>query len=190
MLKTIESKNSEQYIKELSRKNNEPEWLLNKRLGAYNIFKSMPMPNFIYGLNINMNIELDLDLIDVSKAAKSNLKIINNARKSSISGTKSVGNEKIIIEDFNGMLKNHESILRDKLMSIVDANEKFTAFHNAFLDNLTFVYVPKNTVAKEPIELASVVGSNAVFDHLIVLVEDNSKVTLVEDSKSNNEEYN
>ena len=173
MLKTMEFKNSEQYVRSLSSANNEPEWMLNKRLAAYNIFKEKPMPNFIYGLNINMNIDLDLDNIDVQNLGNSNLKIKNS-------------NDNIIIENFEGMLKNHEDILKEKFMSIVQGNEKFTAFHHAFLNNLTFVYVPKNIEVKEPIELSSTVGSDVIFDHLIVLAEDNTKFTLVENSKSNN----
>ena len=172
MLKTMESKNSEQYIKDLSRQNNEPEWMLNKRLVAYHIFKEKPMPDFIYGLNIQMNIDLNLDDIGINNSGNSNIIIKGN-------------NKNIIIENFNAALKNHESILKEKFMSIANANEKFTSFHNAFFNNLTFVYIPKNTEVKEPIELSSTINSNVVFDHLIVLVEDNSKVTLVEDSKSN-----
>ena len=169
----MEFKNSEQYVRALSSANNEPEWMLNKRLAAYNIFKEKPMPNFIYGLNINMNIDLDLDNIDVQNLGNSNLKIKNS-------------NDNIIIENFEGMLKNHEDILKEKFMSIVQGNEKFTAFHHAFLNNLTFVYVPKNIEVEEPIELSSTVGSDVIFDHLIVLAEDNTKFTLVENSKSNN----
>ena len=169
----MEFKNSEQYVRSLSSANNEPEWMLNKRLAAYNIFKEKPMPNFIYGLNINMNIDLDLDNIDVQNLGNSNLKIKNS-------------NDNIIIENFEGMLKNHEDILKEKFMSIVQGNEKFTAFHHAFMNNLTFVYVPKNIEVEEPIELSSTVGSDVIFDHLIVLAEDNTKFTLVENSKSNN----
>src|SRR3989338_9335405 len=177
MLKTMESKNSEQYITDLSSANNEPEWMLRKRLAAYHIFKEKPMPDFIYGLNIQMNIDLDLDEIGINNSGNSNITIKGN-------------NKNVIIENFNDELKNHESILKEKLMSIADANEKFTSFHNAFLNNLTLVYIPKNTEVKEPIELSSTINSDAVFDHLIVVAGDNCKFTLVEDSKSNNGGYN
>lgn len=173
MLKTMDSKNSEQYVRDLSSANNEPDWMLKRRLAAYNIFKEKPMPNFIYGLNINMNIDLDLNNEDMQNLGDSNLKIKNP-------------NEDVIIENFENMLKNHEDILKEKFMSIVKGNGKFTAFHHAFLNNLTFVYVPKNIEVEEPIELSSTIGSDVVFDHLIVLAEDNTKFTLVENSKSNN----
>lgn len=173
MLKAIQLKNSEQYIKDNSKKNNEPEWMLNKRLKAYEIFKDKPMPNFIYGLNIDMNIDLNLDDVDTKKSGPSNLDIKNNDRN-------------IIIENFEGMLNNHENILKTKFMSLVPATNKFTSFHYAFLKNLTFVYIPKNVEVKEPIELISTINSDVVFEHLIILAEDNTKVTIVENSKSNN----
>src|SRR3989338_5560403 len=171
MLKTMESKNSEQYITDLSSANNEPEWMLRKRLAAYHIFKEKPMPDFIYGLNIQMNIDLDLDEIGINNSGNSNITIKGN-------------NKNIIIENFNDALKNHENVLKEKFMSIVNANEKFTSFHNAFLNNLTLVYIPKNTEVKEPIELSSTINSDVVFDHLIVVAGDNCKFTLVEDSSS------
>jgi len=167
----------ETFIETLSRKNNEPQWLLDKRLESYRIFKQKPMPNFIYGLNIQMNIDLNLDNIDINKGGNLNTEIKNN-------------NSNIIIENFENSLKNHENILKEKLMSTENADEKFTAFHNAFLNNLIFVHIPKNVEVKEPIELSSIVSSNVVFEHLIVVAEDNSKFTLVESSKSNNSNYN
>ena len=191
MLKAMESKNSEQYIRDLSRQNNEPEWLLKRRLAACRIFKEKPMPDFIYGLNIQMNIDLNLDEINVTNQRKPDIQIKNNNENIIIEIKNNYKN--VIIENFNDALKNHENILKEKLMSIVNANEKFTSFHNAFLNKLTLVYIPKNTEVKEPIELSSTINSDVAFDHLIILAEDNSKVTLVEDSKSNKydkEEFN
>ena len=81
MLKIMENKISEHYIKDLSSQNNEPEWLLKKRLASLAIFKEKPMPNFIYGLNISMNIDLNLDNINIEKSGKSNIEIKNNKLK-------------------------------------------------------------------------------------------------------------
>mgnify|MGYP001582549521 CR=1 FL=1 len=174
MLKAMESKNSAEYIKDLSRQNNEPEWLLKRRLAAYDIFKSKQMPNFIYGLNINLNIDLNLDAMEINLGNSSSI-IRNNSRI-------------VIIENLNVALKNNENVLKEKLMSIVGANEKFTSLHHAFLDNLTYVYIPKNAEVKEPIELSSTIDSDA-FDHLIVVAGDNSRFTLVENSESGSDNH-
>src|SRR3989338_5863540 len=138
-----------------------------------------------------MNIDLNLDEINVTNQRKPDIQIKNNNENIIIEIKNNYKN--VIIENFNDALKNHENILKEKLMSIVNANEKFTSFHNAFFNNLTFVYIPKNIEVKEPIELSSTINSDVAFDHLIILAEDNSKVTLVEDSKSNKydkEEFN
>ncbi len=173
MLKAIESKIQEQHIRDLSGNNNEPEWMLQKRLAAFDVFKGKQMPDFIYGSNIKMDIDLDLEQIYPSQLGKSNIQIKNN-------------NKSVIIEDFNGALKNHESILKEKFMSIVPATDKFTAFHNAFLNNLAFIYAPENTDAKDPIELTSAISANSA-EHLIIFAEDNAKITFAGISKSMNE---
>jgi Fe-S cluster assembly protein SufD len=177
MQQSMQIKDHEKQIKDLSSANHEPSWLLKKRLAAYKIFKEKPMPDFIYGLNINLNIDLNLDEINVQNLEKPNLEIKNS-------------DDKVIIQNFDDILKSNESLLKGKLMSIVNTNDKFTSFHNAFLNNLTLVYIPKNTEVKEPIELHSTINSNT-FDHLIVVAEDNSKFTIVENStnKNDNEIY-
>ncbi len=173
MLETVESKN---FIENFSRENNEPKWLLDKRMSAHSLFNDKPMPNFIYGLNINLNIDLDLNNLDIGKLESPKRKIINN-------------NKEVIIEDFQTALKNHENLLKEKFMTTcVPAIEKFTALHNAFLNNLILVYVPKNVEAKVPIEIITKVNSKILFDHILIIAEDNSKLTLVEDITSENNE--
>ena len=164
-LKTMESKTIEK---------KEPEWLLDRRHAAYELFKQKPMPNFVYGLNINLDINLDLDKIKTDNLGKPIRKIINK-------------NNNVKILEFNEALK--ETMLKEKFMSCVKAEDKFTLFHQAFVNNLLLVYVPKNTKVKEPIELVTKVNSKILFDHLIIIAGDNSKLTLVENiGPENNEE--
>ena len=173
MLKTMESEN---IIKELSNKNNEPKWLLDRRLAAYNLFRQKPMPDFIYGLNINLNIDINLDEIDGESSEEAERKIINS-------------NKGIIIQNFKEILEGNELLFKEKFMSnCVPAVDKFTAFHNAFVNNILLVYVPKNTEVKETVEIITNVSSQVFFDHLIIIVDDNSKLTLVEGINSKNDE--
>lgn len=173
MLTTMSSDN---YIKESSKKNDEPEWLLKKRLDSYNSYKNKPMPSFIYGLNISLNIELNLSDLDISKSGKPIREIINN-------------NDNVEILEFKEAIK--KDFIKEKLMSLLESSEKFTSFHNAFFDNLLVVYVPKNTVIKETIEIITKVNSEILFDHLMIIVEDNSSLSLIEniESENDNEAY-
>ena len=197
MFETMESKTAGRILNE----NNEPKWLVEKRLSAYELFKKKPMPNFIYGLNINLNIDLNLDNVGTANLGKPGREIINkntqtNTRtKSSIhsvdSGTNSAGNG-IKIFELNDALKNNENLLKEKFMTkCVPAVNKFTAFHNAFVNNVLLVYVPKNTETKEPVEIITKVNSKVFFDHLLIIADDNSKLAIVEDvkSESNDEAY-
>jgi Fe-S cluster assembly protein SufD len=170
MQKTIQTDDQENKIRKLASQNNEPEWLLKRRLDSYEKFKETPMPNFIYGLNINMDIDLNLDAIDTFESSKRHLSIKSN-------------NNKIQLLNFNEALKSNESIIKKKLMSLIDVNGKFNSFHQAYFNNLTFVYIPENVEVTEPIELSSTIDSTT-FDHLIVLADDNSKFTLVENSNN------
>ena len=165
-------------IEKASDKNKEPKWLADKRAAAFDLFRQKPMPNFVYGLNINLSIDLNLGNIGTTDLGKPIRKIINK-------------NDGVEIFEFDGALKNKEHLLKEKLMSCVKAADKFTLFHQAFANNLVLVHIPKNTEAKEPIELISKVNSGVLFDHLIIVAEDNSRIALVEgiSSESNEEAY-
>ena len=172
MLEIMESKTAKKILNET----NEPKWIVEKRLSAYELFKKKPMPNFVYGLNINLSIDLDLEKIQIENSGKPLREIINK-------------NNGIKILELDDALKNNESLLKENFMTkCVPAVNKFTAFHNAFVNNLLLVYVPKNTETKEPVEIITKVNSKVFFDHLIIIADDNSKLTLVEDVKSENDE--
>ncbi|MBI2134471.1 Fe-S cluster assembly protein SufD [Candidatus Woesearchaeota archaeon] len=171
----MESKN----IEKASNENKEPKWLADKRLSAYELFKKKPMPDFIYGLNINLNIDLDLDNTDTKQLGKPARTVINKS-----------GNAGIF--DFNEILDSNESLLEEKFMTeAVPAADKFTLFHQAFVSNILLVHIPKNTEIKEPIEIISKINSKVLFDHLIIVADDNSKAAIVEkiESENNEESY-
>ncbi len=75
MQKTIDPK---EFISELSKTNDEPGWLLEKRQNALSLFNQLPMPSFVYGLNINLKIDLNLSDLDITKSKKIQKEIISN----------------------------------------------------------------------------------------------------------------
>ena len=170
MLKT-KTLNYEKIVKDLSKQNNEPSWLLDKRLKALKIFLNSIMPRFVYGINMDLNIDLDLDKINIENTAKQKSKIeIKNSSKD------------IKIFNLQDMLKNHENIVKEKFMSSIDAN-KFTSFHNAFLKDIIFIYAPKNINVKEPIEITAV-NSGVDFEHIIIIAENNASLSVISKSGS------
>src|SRR3989344_4466299 len=135
MLETMESKTAGRI-----HENNEPGWLVEKRLSAYELFKKKPMPNFVYGLNINLSIDLNLDNIETSNLGKPAREIIIKGRD-------------VKILEFDDAIKKYQGLLKEKFMTeAVPAVDKFTLFHQAFVSNILLVHIPKNTEIKEPIE--------------------------------------
>jgi cysteine desulfurase/selenocysteine lyase len=165
-----------QTILEISKNNSEPSWLLEKRQKALKLFQDTPMPSFIYGLNINLKIDLNLSDLDITKSKEIKKEIINN-------------NQDVKIYNLNEALEYIPELLKEYFMEkIIPANDKFTSFHQALVNNVLIMHIPKNTVAKDPIEITSIISSETNFDHLIVIAEDNSEITIFEDLKSENEE--
>jgi len=62
----------------------------------------------------------------------------------------------------------------------VDEN-KFTAYHTAFLNNGIFLYVPKNTVVTEPIEVNIVQPADKPFvSHILIVAEENTQFSFIQ----------
>ena len=164
------------FVSELSETNNESSWLLEKRQKALTLFNQLPMPNFVYGLNINLKIDLNLSDLDVTKSKEITKEIISN-------------NKDVKVYNLNEALENIPELLKENFMEhIIPANDKFTSFHQAFVNNILVIHIPKNTIVEDPIEITSKINSEVIFDHLIIIVDDNSEVTFFEDLKSENEE--
>jgi len=166
--------NLKEHIIELSKTNDEPSWLLEKRLAALELFQNIPMPSFVYGLNINLKIDLNLSDLDITKSREIGREITSN-------------NQEIKIYNFKEALESIPELLKDNFMhKIIPAKDKFTSFHQANIDNVLVIHIPKNTVVKGPLEIITKINSEATFDHLLVIAEDNSEVTLFEELVSEN----
>src|SRR5699024_9889151 len=67
---------------------------------------------------------------------------------------------------------------------------KLTALHAALMNGGVFVYVPKNVQIEEPIQTLYWQEDNefALFNHVLIVAEESSSVTYVENYLSNNKE--
>ncbi len=172
---------SEEVIREISRQKNEPEWMLKKRLEAYMIFLSKPMPNF--GADLS---GLDLDQIhyfvrpDADRNSKSwddvpaSIKNtydrlgIPEAEKSALGGVgaqydsdvvyhnirKDWEEKGVLFLDMDEALQKHPDLVKDHFMNeCVSPNlHKFAALHAAVWSGGTFIYVPKGVKLDKPLQ--------------------------------------
>ena len=194
---------NQDYVTSFSKQLGEPDWLTDLRLQALAKVEDLPMPrpdktkidkwNFtsfkehsVTSEKLNSLDDLHEDvkgLIDVESANKNlYVQVNNSAAFTSLSDElKAKG---VILTDIHTAASEHSELVQKYFMQdgVKVDEHRLTALHAALFNGGVFVYVPKNVEVAEPIQ-AIFVHDNAnttLINHVIVVAEDNSSVTYVE----------
>jgi len=190
-------------VRSFSKETSEPAWFEELRLKALTDFEQLPMPrpdktkidkwNFtqftqhtVTSAPITSLAELPeevKELIDM-EAENKNLYIQRNQTPAFLSLSEELKSKGVIFTDIFTAAKEHGDVLKKYyLTQAINADEhRLTALNAALVNGGVFLYVPKNVEVSEPIQ-AVFVQDNAeanLFNHVIVVAEDNSAVTYVE----------
>lgn len=190
-----------EYVSQFSGQLGEPEWLRTLRLDALTKVEVLPLPrpdktkidnwnftNFAHGIK-NESIKSVNELPNEVKALvatdsqNQNLLIQRNGSLAYTAVSEEVAKQGVILTDIATAAKEHSELLEKYFMTkAVKIDEhKLTALHAAFMNGGTFIYVPKNVAVKEPIQVVYWQENEmALFNHVIVVAEDNSSVTYIE----------
>ncbi|MFZ3591393.1 Fe-S cluster assembly protein SufD [Bacillus sp. DJP31] len=191
------------YIRTYSKELGEPEWLLDLRLQALAKIEGLSLPkpdktkidnwNFTSFQNHIVKSEAiqTIDelpenvkaLIDLDEANK-NLLVQRDQGVTFTTISEELKTKGVIFTDLHTAAREHGDLLQRFFMKdAVKVDEhKLTALHAALVNGGAFVYVPKNVEVKIPLQ-AIYVHDHAeanLFNHVIVVAEDNSSVTYVE----------
>jgi len=151
----------------------EPKWMKEKRLNALATFNSLPLPKLKYGIAITLNSsEINLSEIQIPEKKQINLPKYNN----------------IIVENLSTALKNHEELIKKHFMSCFPTLGKFESLHTMLWNKGLLIYVPRNTQVKEPIKLSDL-NDNFEFQHNLIIVDENSSLSVYEEESSNNKVF-
>ncbi|MDQ0198881.1 Fe-S cluster assembly protein SufD [Neobacillus ginsengisoli] len=202
---TIETKLpfDKEYVSSFSKELGEPAWLEELRLTALANVETLPMPrpdktkidkwNFTQFNRHNVKSapftslsELPEEvkaLVDVESGNK-NVYIQRNQVPAFLTLTDNLKNKGVIFTDIFTAAREHGELLKKYFMTqSVKADEhRLTALHAALVNGGVFLYVPKNVEISEPIQavfLQDDADAN-LFNHVIVVADDNSSVTYVE----------
>ena len=194
---------NQDYVTSFSKQLGEPDWLTDLRLQALAKVEDLPMPrpdktkidkwNFtsfkehsVTSEKLNSLNDLHEDvkgLIDVESTNKNlYVQVNNSAAFTSLSDDlKAKG---VILTDIHTAASEHSELVQKYFMQdgVKVDEHRLTALHAALFNGGVFVYVPKNVEVAEPIQ-AIFVHDNAnttLINHVIVVAEDNSSVTYVE----------
>lgn len=192
-----------EYVSSFSKEMGEPEWLTALRLEALEKAESLPLPrpdktkidkwNFTqFDKHIVKSDDFaslhDLPedvraLVDV-EATNQNLYIQRNNRPSILSVSKELQEKGVIFVDIFTAAREHGELLQKYFMKdgVKVDEHKLTALHAALLNGGVFVYVPKNVELTTPIQAVFIHDEKetTMFNHVLLVAEDNSSVTYVE----------
>ncbi|MRH44705.1 Fe-S cluster assembly protein SufD [Aquibacillus halophilus] len=200
------------YVSNYSARLNEPEWMKSLRLQGLELVDTLPMPkpdktniskwNFkdykhdaegkaiqsLEELPNEIKVLLDLDNKNQNLFIQRNQSV---AYQSLSSELKAKG---VIFTDIFSAMNEHSDLVQRYFMKdavSVDEN-RLTALHTALMNGGVFVYVPKNVVIEDPLQAIFWQEDLEVasFNHVIVVAEENSSLTYVENYISHNKTEN
>lgn len=192
----------EQYITEYSQKRNEPEWFRDIRLEALRQSEDLPMAKANKTRIIDWNFTnfkhdvagepiQDFDTLPEQvrvllgeEGSAQNLIIVRNNDVAYANLSQELKDKGVIFEDIFTAMNEHSDLVQKYFMKdgvAIDEN-KMTARHAALMNSGIFVYVPKNVVVDEPIQVVFWQEDDeaGMINHVLLVAEENSEVTYLE----------
>ena len=201
---------TEEIVRKISETKNEPQWMLEYRLKALEVFNSKPVPT--WGPDLS-----DLDINDIVHYLEPDAKIMSDnwddvpdyikstfdrlgipeAERQSLAGVgaqydsevvyhsvhRELTDQGVIYTDIETAIKEHEDLVKQYFMKVITMHDhKFSALHGAVWSGGSFVYVPKGVKVNMPLQ--SYFRLNAAeagqFEHTLIIVEEGADLHFIE----------
>lgn len=200
---------TEDIVRDISAKKEEPEWMLQKRLEALRIYHQMPMPTWgpdISALHMDdivtyvrpdtkmtgnwkevpKEIKDTFDRLGIPEAEKTSLAGVGAQYDSEVvyhSIQKELADQGVLYTDFETAVKEYPEIVQEYFMTLIPPTaHKFAALHGAVWSGGSFVYVPEGVHVDIPLQ--SYFRLNAAgagqFEHTLIVCEKNSSLHFIE----------
>ncbi len=202
----MKKKLDEQFIINLSKSKEEPPWMMEIRLKAYEEFKKLPEPDF------GPKIEIDFDNINYYKkeegtnltddwnkvscsvkntfeklgviaAEKKYLGGVTNQIESEVFYHNQSLGDNIIFTSTDDALKKYPELFKEYFNNLVKYNEnKYTALNTALWSGGSFIYIPPNVKVDRPLQSYFRIDSESLgqFERTIIIVSENSELSYIE----------
>ncbi|OLS34597.1 Fe-S cluster assembly protein SufD [Bacillus sp. MRMR6] len=190
-------------VRSFSEEMNEPAWFKELRLTALEKSETLPMPrpdktkidkwNFtkftqhtVKSEPFTALSELPAEvkaLVDID-AVNNNLYIQRNQTPAFLTLTEELKGKGVVFTDIFTAIKEHSALVEKYFMTeAVKVDEhRLAALHAALVNGGAFLYIPKNVEIADPIQAVYLHDDveASLFNHVIVVADDNSSVTYVE----------
>ncbi|WP_018661801.1 Fe-S cluster assembly protein SufD [Heyndrickxia acidiproducens] len=201
----------QQDVRSFSAENGEPDWFTAFRVHALDLAGLAPMPeadktklnkwNFTQFTGFRTESAAYRSLNELPEKVKAlvnlenaeqNLYIQHNQQPAYLSLSDDVKAKGVILTDILTAVKEYPDLVKKYFMKdAVKVDEhKLTALNAALVNGGVFLYVPKNAVIEAPIQTIFIHDHETapLFNHVLVVADDNSAVTYVENYISVNDE--
>ena len=194
------------YVIELSKKKNEPKWMLDFRLNSLKVFNDFENPNFGPELNIDFdkivyykdnknkmtdnwdkvedNVRDTFCDLGVIKAEQDYLYGVTNQYESEVVyHSIKDKNSDVIFTSTDDALQKYPDLFQKYFNNLVKYNEnKYTALNGAFWSGGSFIYIPKHTKLDRPLQSYFRIDTENLgqFERTIIIVDDYAEVEYIE----------
>ncbi len=200
---------TEDVIREISAKKEEPEWMLALRLRALEIYNKLDLGPWMPDIS-----EVDMNHIDTYVRPKTDMKArwedlpenirdtfdrlgIPQAEKETLSGVgaqydsevvyhnvqEELSRQGVVYTDFDTAVKEYPEIVRKYFGTLITPNyHKFAALHYAVWSGGSFVYVPKGVSVSLPLQSYFRLNAPGAgqFEHTLIIVDEGASCHFIE----------
>jgi len=186
-------------VEEISSLKNEPQWLKEYRKISLNIYNELPAEvSPLYGKYTDAK-RMDPTEVSLSTTSNSNLpdflsKRVEEVKKEngliqvgtniiSVNLSDELKSKGVIVSSIDDALKHHQELIEKTIKSSNSNEDKYTALNNAAFNSGLFVYIPKNQIIDEPINLFSCLSDDGLstISRNIIIVEENAKANIIQE---------
>lgn len=196
---------TEEAVKELLACRDEPAWMRERRLDAWQTYQRIPMPtrqDEEWRRTDLGRLRLD-QFTPYSQGATGAKTLLPPAEREETYGgflglrngqrvehhlDEELARQGVIFTDLATAVREHGDLVREHFMTrcVPPADSKFAALHGAFWDSGTFLYVPRGVVIAAPLRAvvhADLSGASSLA-HTLIVLEPGSQATFAEDFTS------
>lgn len=200
---------TEEIVREISKMKDEPEWMLEYRLNALEIFYSKPMPQWggdLSALNFDEityyvkpseatqkswdevpeEIKRTFDKLGIPEAEQKYLAGVSAQYESEVvyhNMKQDLEDMGIVFKDTDSALRENEDIFKQYWGTVIPASDnKFAALNSAVWSGGSFIYVPPGVKVETPLQAYFRINSENMgqFERTLIIVDEGAHVHYVE----------
>jgi Fe-S cluster assembly protein SufB len=200
---------SKEVIQEISKLKNEPQWMLDFRLRAYDVFMKKPMPNWGADLSsIDFNniyyyakasektekswddvppeVKRTFDKLGIPEAEKKFLAGVGAQYESEVvyhNLREDLAKKGVIFLDTDTALKEHPEIFKKYFGKVIPPEDnKFAALNSAVWSGGSFIYIPPGVKVDMPLQAYFRINAENIgqFERTLIIADEGSEVHYIE----------